>query len=197
MPLLTREFNSGMYSVQLYYVAKVISLIPGLIIEPVLFTGILFWISGLLNGLIPLGQCLCVVFLTIHVSTACGLFFSSVFEEPTIAMAYLVPFDYLLMITMGSFIKLSSLPVYIQWIKYLSWLLHSTEALTIIQWHDVQNISCSTNESDYPCITDGAHVLQQYDFAEDDIYKNICIMILLYLIFNILGLIFLFRKLNK
>ena len=34
----------------------------------------------------------------------------------------------------------SSLPVYIRWVKYLSWLLHSTEALSIVQWANIQNI---------------------------------------------------------
>lgn len=33
-----------------------------------------------------------------------------------------------------------SLPLYIQWIKYISWLLHSSEALSILQWNGVHNI---------------------------------------------------------
>lgn len=39
----------------------------------------------------------------------------------------------------------STLPVYVQWVKYFSWLLHSTEALTIIQWRGVHNI-CELRE---------------------------------------------------
>lgn len=34
----------------------------------------------------------------------------------------------------------SSLPVYMRWVRYFSWLLYSTEALTIIQWKGVHNI---------------------------------------------------------
>jgi hypothetical protein len=35
----------------------------------------------------------------------------------------------------------STLPSYISWIQNLSWLMYSTEALSIIQWVDVHNIS--------------------------------------------------------
>lgn len=55
-------------------------------------------------------------------------------------MAYLVPFDVVLMITQGVFIKLSTLPVVVSWTQYLSWLMYSTEAMTILQWQGVRNI---------------------------------------------------------
>ena len=35
----------------------------------------------------------------------------------------------------------STLPSYIGWIQNLSWLMYSIEALSIIQWVDVHNIS--------------------------------------------------------
>lgn len=46
----------------------------------------------------------------------------------------------------------SSLPVYMRWVKYLSWLLHSTEALTIIQWRGVHNI-CEFHRASLLCET--------------------------------------------
>lgn len=56
-------------------------------------------------------------------------------------MAYLVPFDYVLMITSGVFVKLSTLPAYVSWTQYLSWLMYSNEAMSILQWDGVTNIS--------------------------------------------------------
>lgn len=56
-------------------------------------------------------------------------------------MAYLVPFDYVLMITSGVFVKLSTLPSYVSWTQYLSWLMYSNEAMSILQWDGVTNIS--------------------------------------------------------
>jgi len=58
----------------------------------------------------------------------------------SVALACLVPFDYLLMITSGLFIKLDSMPDIIGWFRYLSWFMYSNEAMTILQWEDVTNI---------------------------------------------------------
>ena len=35
----------------------------------------------------------------------------------------------------------STLPSYVSWMQNLSWLMYSNEALSIIQWIDVHNIS--------------------------------------------------------
>lgn len=40
----------------------------------------------------------------------------------------------------NSLARFRSLPVYIRWVKYISWLLHSSEALSILQWNGVHNI---------------------------------------------------------
>jgi hypothetical protein len=47
--------------------------------------------------------CLCDLYFIL------GCFFSAVYKNVPLAMAYLVPFDYILMITMGPFIKLGYL----------------------------------------------------------------------------------------
>lgn len=79
--------------------------------------------------------------LVMNVSTACGCFFSAAFSSVPLAMAYLVPFDYILMITSGVFIKLTTLPIYLGWMPYLSWLMYGNEAMSIVQWDGIQNIS--------------------------------------------------------
>ncbi|XP_018317100.1 protein scarlet [Mycetomoellerius zeteki] len=192
LPLLLREYKAGMYSVHLYYLARMISLIPGLLIEPILFTVIVYWLAGLRPAMDALSLTILVVIFTINVSTACGCFFSAVYQSVPLAMAYLVPFDYILMITMGPFIKFSSLPVYVQWIRYFSWLLHSTEALTIIQWKGVHNISCETTE--LPCYTEGVEVLDRYDFNERNFWPNIILMAAIYTVFHLLAYVFLWRR---
>ncbi|XP_025155342.1 protein scarlet isoform X2 [Harpegnathos saltator] len=194
LPLLLREYRAGMYSIHLYYVARMISLIPGLLVEPVLFTVIIYWLTGLRPAIDALGFTLLVVVFTMNVSTACGCFFSAVYESVPLAMAYLVPFDYILMITMGPFVKLSSLPIYVRWLKYFSWLLHSTEALTIIQWRGVHNISCETSEPELPCLTEGSQVLDRYDFDEGGFWTDIVLMAGIYAVFHLLAYVFLWKR---
>ena len=99
--------------------------------ESILFTIIMYWLAGLRPTMDALSLTILVVIFTINVSTACGkcfclnsimdnkfkvhlcafsctpgCFFSAVYQSVPLAMAYLVPFDYILMITMGPFIKL-------------------------------------------------------------------------------------------
>ncbi|XP_036147912.1 protein scarlet isoform X2 [Monomorium pharaonis] len=192
LPLLLREYKEGMYSVHLYYLARMISLVPGLLVEPILFTVIMYWLAGLRPAMDALGLTILVVIFTMNVSTACGCFFSAVYQSVPLAMAYLVPFDYALMITMGPFLKLGSLPLYLRWIRYFSWLLHSTEALTIIQWRGVHNISCETTE--LPCLTEGAEVLDRYDFDERNFWPDIVLMTAIYAVFHLLAYVFLWRR---
>jgi ABC-type multidrug transport system permease subunit len=75
-----------------------------------------------------------------NVSCACGCFFSAAFNSLPMAMAYLVPFDYILMVTSGSFIKLETLPAYLKFLPYFSWLMYGNEAMSIAQWQDVNAI---------------------------------------------------------
>ncbi|KOC62605.1 Protein scarlet [Habropoda laboriosa] len=150
LPLLRREYRTGMYPVYLYYIARVLSL--------------------------------------------ASCFFSTAFGSVPLAMAYLVPFDYVLMITMGPFLKLGSLPLYIRWVKYISWLLHASEVLTILQWNGVYNISCETADPELPCITDGAEVLRRYDFDEVNIWMDLILMFIIYLIFHVLGYVCLWNR---
>ncbi|XP_071633404.1 protein scarlet-like isoform X2 [Temnothorax longispinosus] len=177
-------------SVQLIRILQ--KVVPGLLMEPMLFTVIMYWLAGLRPAMDALGLTILVVIFTMNVSTACGCFFSSVYQSVPLAMAYLVPFDYVLMITMGPFIKLGSLPVYVRWIRYVSWLLHSTEALTIIQWRGVHNISCET--IDLPCLTEGIEVLDRYDFDERNFWPDIALMAAIYIIFHSLAYVFLWRR---
>ncbi|XP_020285097.1 protein scarlet [Pseudomyrmex gracilis] len=194
LPLLLREYKAGMYSVHLYYIARMISLIPGLLVEPLLFTAIMYWVTGLRPAMDALGLTMLVVVMTINVSTACGCFFSTVYGNVPLAMAYLVPLDNILMMTMGPFIKLGSLPVYVRWVRYFSWLLHSTEALNIIQWRGVHNISCEITHPELPCLTDGVEVLDRYDFDERDFWLDIVLMLLLYTVFHLLACVFLWKR---
>ncbi|KAK0160938.1 hypothetical protein PV328_008290 [Microctonus aethiopoides] len=194
LPLFIREHRAGMYPIHLYYISRMASLVPGLILEPVLFTTIIYWLAGLKNTMEAFGLTLLITIITMNVSTACGCFFSATFENVPLAMAFLVPFDYILMITMGLFAKLSTLPIYIKWVKYISWLLHSTETLTIVQWRGVQNISCEVNRKEFPCVTNGTQVMDMYDFNEDNFWTDIILMTIIFTIFHILGCISLWRR---
>ena len=45
-----------------------------------------------------------------------------------------------LMLFGGLFLNNSTIPVYLEWLKYLSWFMYSNEALLINQWEGVEDI---------------------------------------------------------
>lgn len=80
--------------------------LPGMIIEPLLFVVICYWLTGLRATFYAFSITAICVVLVMNVATACGCFFSTAFNSVPLAMAYLVPLDYIIMITSGIFIKI-------------------------------------------------------------------------------------------
>ncbi|NP_001243922.1 scarlet [Bombyx mori] len=189
-PLFNRELKAGLYSTPVYYTARMIALFPGLLIEPVLFTGVVYWLAGLRYSAYAIGLTIFISILVLNVAIACGSFFSCAFGSMPLAIAYLVPFDYSLMMTSGIFIKLSSIPRYVAWIRYLSWLMYSNEAMSIVQWDGVENITCTnSNSTGVPCVSTGDEVLMQYDFTSSNLWLDISALLLLYITFHLLALL--------
>ncbi|ENN81632.1 hypothetical protein YQE_01995, partial [Dendroctonus ponderosae] len=198
IPLFVREFRSGLYHPATYYVSRILALLPGFLIEPLLFASIAYWIAGLRSTSYAFLMTTLITVLTTNVSCACGIMFSCAFESVPIAMAYLVPFDYLLMVTSGLFVKRGTIPVIIGWSRYLSWMMYSTESISIIQWQSIRNISCDIQDDDsLPCLSDGTSVLDQYAFSEDNLACDIWNMFFLLIGFHLLGYVFLWWKTKR
>ncbi|XP_058444348.1 protein scarlet [Malaya genurostris] len=193
-PLFMRETKSGLYRTSQYYVANMLAMLPGLIAEPLIFVIIAYWLAALRPTLFAFMITVIASTLVMNVSTACGCFFSAAFNSLPLAMAYLVPFDYILMITSGVFIKLSSMPGAISWMPYISWMMYANEAMSIAQWQGVTNITCSMEDPNLPCMRTGEEVLTNYSFNEAHLWRNIWAMVVIYFGFHMLGCLFLWRK---
>lgn len=171
---------------------------------------IAYWLAALRTTLRAFLITLIASTLVMNVSCACGCFFSAAFNSVPMAMAYLVPFDYILMITSGAFIKINTLPAYLAFLPYFSWLLYGNEAMSIAQWDGIYNISkkiiyycedieneiflaCS-NSTDIPCFNSGEEVLNHYNFEANHLSMDIFLMIILYIGFHFLGYMSLYKR---
>ncbi|RZF46585.1 hypothetical protein LSTR_LSTR002917 [Laodelphax striatellus] len=197
LPLFAREHASGVCTRLQFYISAIASMTPILILEPVIFIAVLYFISGLGMSLNAYFLSNLAVILCINVSAACGIFFSTVFTSIPVAMAYLVPFDYCLMITSGLFVKLSTLPWHVSWIRYLSWMMYTNEALSIVSWEQVSNITCETYRADLPCLNNGGEVLEKFSFSASNLNSDFINLIILYLMFHILAFVFFFFRSNR
>uniref|UniRef100_A0A1B0ESG4 ABC transporter domain-containing protein n=2 Tax=Lutzomyia longipalpis TaxID=7200 RepID=A0A1B0ESG4_LUTLO len=195
-PLLLREKKSGLYSIGQYYIAHLLAMTPGLVFEPLIFMCIGYWLMGLRQTFYAFGMTVLAAIMSMHASTACGYFFSAVFNNVPLALACLVPFDNVLMMTSGIFIQLDTLPEYLAWTKYLSWLMYSSETMAIVQWENIYNISCPV-EPNLPCLENGDAVLDQYSFSANNLTRDLCALCGFYVVFHFLAYLFLWRRTKK
>jgi len=102
-----------------------------MIIEPLIFVIICYWLTGLRSTFYAFGVTAMCVVLVMNVATACGCFFSTAFNSVPLAMAYLVPLDYIFMITSGIFIQVKWVIKLILSIKFVS---RNTQLSVRYQW---------------------------------------------------------------
>ena len=63
-----------------------------------------------------------------------------------------------------------SVPKYFLWLKYLSWLNYSNQALLINQWLDVEKIECK--EYAFRCLKTGENILDHLHIDKVSYYFN-------------------------
>lgn len=213
LPLFLREQKAGLYSTSEYYISRVVSLVPGFIVDPLLFVGIIYLFVPFPRDGLSVVTMLTVAIATCNTAASCGCLFSAAFENVPMAVALLIPFDYLLMITGGIFLRLSSLPSWLSWTKYLSWFKYANEAFSIVQWQGVTDIPCfdithdnsssqtfnnnnnnRSNSNSNRCLSSGEQILQQYTFSSDDMSFDFTGLAALFLAFHLVGMLALWRR---
>ncbi|XP_037797831.1 protein scarlet-like [Penaeus monodon] len=196
LPLFLREYKNGIYRADTYYLSKMVALIPGFIVDPVVFCIICYWMVGLQRHAYHFFMTILITIFTANTASACGSMFSAMFESIPYIMLFLIPFDVVLLISGGLFINLSSMPWYIGWVKYLSWFMYSNEALTVTQWSDVTNITCEMPPG-VPCISNGQQVIKEYAFNASHLHYDFGLLTLLYIGFHLLGFLGLYLRARK
>ncbi|KAJ8955185.1 hypothetical protein NQ318_009081 [Aromia moschata] len=171
LPVFLREHRNGMYRTDVYFLAKTIAETPIFILMPIVFTSICYYLIGLnpksdqvLHRLWNSNTRYMISCLSANVSMALS-----------VGPPLIIPF----LLFGGFFLNVNSIPVYLQWLSYLSWFKYGNEALMINQWEDVMDIQCSTANS--TCPRTGHIVLQTYSFSEDhlpiDIIALCCLIV--------------------
>ncbi|KAE9527334.1 hypothetical protein AGLY_013032 [Aphis glycines] len=72
LPLFRREYTSGLYDASTFYIANILSFIPTLIIEPTVYTTIVYCMAGMQTDLYGYFLTVIITILVMAVSTSCG-----------------------------------------------------------------------------------------------------------------------------
>lgn len=182
LPIFLRENRNGMYRTDVYFISKTIADLPIFIFMPMLFTCICYYMIGFNTQpdrfLVTCG----ILVLVANVATSfgkivkklrntsftmrffVGYLISCVATTVSMALAIGPPILIPFLMFGGFFLNVDSIPVYLQWLSYLSWFKYGNEALMINQWHNV-TVDCST-AGNSSCPANGAIVLETYSFQE-------------------------------
>lgn len=136
MPVLRRETGEQIYSLSAFYVANLLGGIPRSLIECFVFLGIIYPFVGIIRGVGMFAVIGVTLTLVAIPSTAYGLMLSGMFESITVATAMAPPFDVLLCLAAGVYIRLNQL----WFLKYLSPFFYANEALMVVFWKPIAEL---------------------------------------------------------
>eukprot|EP00090_Calanus_glacialis_P000149 TRINITY_DN10091_c0_g1_i1.p1 TRINITY_DN10091_c0_g1~~TRINITY_DN10091_c0_g1_i1.p1 ORF type:complete len:664 (-),score=109.27 TRINITY_DN10091_c0_g1_i1:412-2403(-) len=199
IPLFLREHFNGMYSTYAYFFSKQIVELPIVFTIPLLFISIIYFMVGLNSSLTRFACSLLILELVVQCAVSFGYFVSCLASTPQIAMAMAAPLLMPLMLFGGFFINDGSIPDWINWLKYLSWLRYGNEAMMINQWEGVTDFICldngtTDNPNIEPCITRGEQVLHIYGFEKENFWINVICMCALVIGFKTIAFLALLSK---
>mmetsp|Transcript_11457 Transcript_11457/g.34275 ORF Transcript_11457/g.34275 Transcript_11457/m.34275 type:complete len:278 (+) Transcript_11457:770-1603(+) len=123
-----------------------------------------------------------------------GLALSVSLSKPEMAGQIAPAITVLFLMFSGYFLNESSIPVFLRWFKYLSFVRYAFQALAVNEFRGA-NFHCRGALADEVCLTKGGDVLKQLDFDNVHISNNLAILAAMILAFNALALtIFMVRR---
>lgn len=199
--VINKERAAGWYRLSAYYCAKMTSELVLILVQPAVFIIIAYWVVGL-NGISAFFATLGTVFIDSIAGQSFGLFVGIACLDVSQSMTVSITFQMGIMLLGGLFTR--TLPVWLDWLKYLSFLHYTFDSLMVLEFTGAPPVQCMKDvnstaftvckEANQTHIPSG-EVLQYYDISWS-YWQYILPLIAFALIFRTLGYITLrfFRK---
>ncbi|CAG2164007.1 unnamed protein product [Oppiella nova] len=212
LPIFQREHNNGMYRVSAYYLAKQLAELPTFTIGPIIFVAIFYWMVGLNHGVEQFLLCVLICVMTALSATSFGYLVSCNLCDDcpqrhqfcTYSSRHCYRDSNRGGKNDGEYYKppkkdlsptelmILSIPVWLDWIKYISMFYYSNEALIINQWRDIDHIDCPSNGT--MCAPNGKAVIQSLSFNEDHFSRDLLMLLTLTIVVRILAFLVLLLR---
>ncbi len=122
-PVVTKERASGTYHLSAYFMAKLVSELPLMLFAPSLFHIITYFIVGLNSGADGFFGTWFTLILTCFVGQSLGLFLGALIMDLRRIIVYGALIVLSCMLLGGFYVQ--SLPFWLQWAQYLSFITYS------------------------------------------------------------------------
>lgn len=163
--VVERERASNSYHVSAFYLSKFFAEIPFNMLGPIFTGSIVFWMAGLGAGSVMNFVVFLLMLIAIgFVAIGLGMIIACLAPDVETAIS-LGPISVVLMILFGGFyINIESLPVWLQWVQYLSLMRFAFEGLAKNEFDSV-TFTCDDVRPGQVCVETGKEVLDKLSFT--------------------------------
>ncbi|KAF8358181.1 wht-7, partial [Pristionchus pacificus] len=178
LPVFHREHTASLYRTSAYFLARNLAEFIPYTIYSIVFSSILYWMSGLVADGFAFLIYVVVSALIMHVAISCSYLVACIFTSRAVCGTVLPVFTVPATAFSGFYINVSSLPFYFLPLKYLSYFAYAYEALAANQWTRIETIpGCPAANT--TCFHNGEEVLESMTFRASNMYWNMGILALM------------------
>ncbi|XP_076115530.1 uncharacterized protein LOC143083181 [Mytilus galloprovincialis] len=138
--VINKERSAGWYRLSAYYLAKMTSEIPLILVQPILFITVVYWCVGL-NGVTAFFATIGTLIIHAIAGQSIGLFLGIVCMDIRKGMSLATVCIMGIMLLGGFYTR--SLPPWLTWIKYISFLNYTFNCLLYLEFHNSAPFSCA------------------------------------------------------
>ncbi|VDK63549.1 unnamed protein product, partial [Onchocerca ochengi] len=207
LPIFLREHCCArIYSASAYYLAKSIAEVPEYTILPFCYAIIVYFMSGLYLAVKAFVIYCSVTIVVTNLAISIAYAGACIFGEDSLALIYMPCFILPNLVFGGFYISFHSIPIYYQFISYISWFRFGFEALQVNQWLNYKTIpGCEDDATEVAnSITNycpafsgkGLLVRRGMGTSEIVILINLAILFVMLIGFRIIGLVALLLRME-
>nr|UOU03358.1 ATP-binding cassette subfamily G-like 7 [Brachionus rubens] len=190
-----RDSKNRVYSVLIYFIAKIFSELPQNIIFPAITITIIYWLGGIYPDAVVFFTILALLILSTNAAVGFGTFLAVTTPNINATLGLIGPVFFPMLIFSGFLINTKSIPVYFVWVKYISWAYYTNEAIMITLWTRVKEIKCPDKLN--VCVRNGYDVLKQLSMDEKNFNLDVGMLIVIMIFWPTLSAVIVYLKSKK
>ena len=187
LAVVSRERAARMYSILPYYCANWICRVPLDVVPQLAVSAVQYYLAGLRPEPNYFAIFFCILLLEAQCAVALGMLISALLPSVE-AAPQLAPLVVILFLTFsGYFLNEDSIPDWIGWIKYISFIRYAFQGLMINEFKDA-SFDCNYSDGTLsPTCMDGNAFLRRMNFHNYSVQMNIVLLVVIAVAFNFLA----------
>ncbi|KAH3877254.1 uncharacterized protein LOC127871196 [Dreissena polymorpha] len=138
--VIYKERSSSWYRLSAYYLAKMTCDLPSILVEPLLFLTVVYWVTGL-NNVVSFFATIGTIFVHTIVGQSIGLCIGIYAMDMSRGISLGTICIMFIMLIGGFYAR--HLPFWLEWAKYLAFLHYTFHALMYLEFYQAADLQCS------------------------------------------------------